>query len=47
MIKTSKALKSLANDHLIECFRLAAQLELDPDFILQLKNEIEKRQLVA
>jgi hypothetical protein len=41
----SKSLQSLSNDHVVECYRLAKHLELDADFIYQLKYEIEKRLL--
>jgi hypothetical protein len=47
MITTSKALQALENEHLIECYQLATQMELDADFIIQLKIEIEIRHLTG
>jgi predicted transcriptional regulator len=47
MAISSKSLLSLSDEHLIECYRLAKQLELDADFIYQLKSEIDHRQLTS
>jgi hypothetical protein len=44
---SSKSLQSLSNDHIVECYRLAKHLELDADFIYQLKYEIDKRDLTS
>jgi hypothetical protein len=46
MAISSNSLLSLSNEHIVECYRLATQMELDADFIYQLKSEIDKRQLM-
>ncbi|WP_209977461.1 sporulation histidine kinase inhibitor Sda [Paenibacillus eucommiae] len=47
MPAASRSLRLLPNDHLIECFRLAAEMELDPEFVLQLQGEMDKRKLAS
>ncbi|WP_090798056.1 sporulation histidine kinase inhibitor Sda [Paenibacillus sp. GP183] len=47
MAVSSKSLLTLSDEHLIECYRLATQLELDTDFINQLKSEIDHRQITS
>jgi hypothetical protein len=47
MAISSISLLSLSDEHIVECYRLATQMELDADFIYQLKLEIDKRQLTS
>ncbi|MNI85297.1 Sporulation inhibitor A [compost metagenome] len=45
MSTTSNALMSITDHHLLECFSLAVEMDLDLDFILQLSMEINQRKL--
>lgn len=46
MTNTSKVLSFIGDDHLVECYMIATELELDKDFIVQLRNELSHRKLM-
>lgn len=45
MHSASKALSSISDDHLIECLLMAVEMELDFEFVLQLRGEVNRRNL--
>ncbi|MCD1258301.1 sporulation histidine kinase inhibitor Sda [Paenibacillus athensensis] len=45
MTTATSALHALPSEHLIECLRLAMGMNLDPEFIMQLRDEINRRQI--
>jgi hypothetical protein len=45
MTHTSKALSTIADDHLLECFMMAVEMDLDLEFVVQLRTEVKRRKL--
>jgi hypothetical protein len=44
---TPKALITMPDEQLLDCFIIAVEMDLDLDFILQLRGEINRRKLGA